>query len=99
MKPKWLEIINDPLENKNMDNLHTLVHSIMDQLSEDGPSITNEFLKEVQIESALPALLVAIISSSFAYRDKMPNWFILRDKMVVQFVEQGKNIQSLKGLI
>lgn len=99
MIPEWLEVINNPVKNKDGSNLKILIYSIMDQLEQEGPNVTNDFLKQVQIEYAHPSLLVAIISSSFSYRNSMPEWFILRDRMVKQFVAQGKNIKSLKGLL
>lgn len=103
MTPLWLQIVNKEIDISNEPEMTTLTRvnsSILDQVIASGPSVVNEDFKKVNVSGVNPLFLVALLRSTFSWKDSMPEWFVLRDNVIEEFKNKDLKYQViLRGLI
>lgn len=102
MKPLWLQIINkevDITSNSENHNLTNVNSSILDQIVE-SPEVVNEDFKQVNVYNVNALFLAALLRNTFAWKSHMPEWTVIRDKVVEELKRQHLPYQViLRGLL
>lgn len=88
LEPTWLTNLRDGTVSKDTETLSLTVRSVLDSIDVRSYAEIDAQLASVDVTSAAPSHVLAVLSSLFTWRDVLVEWPFLRDRAEQHFREK-----------
>ena len=86
---QWEEYLRDPALPKDTVTLGNTVRSVLDDIRTRDLTTIDLALEKIDVTTASPAHLCAVLSSLYTWRTVLPSWSILRDRALSHYRNIG----------